>query len=139
FNDRTMLGVDVGITHCDRSEGARIVHVEAQTEKVHAGDEVPIWVDVVDFRGSTRRVVLNLKVAPDTPPGPLTVFVGDGNAATAYDLAQIPPDPQSLDQVLDFLARLRPPNSLNLLSYRSAPGAIVAGQALEGLPGSVAT
>jgi hypothetical protein len=28
---------------------------------------------------------------------------------------------------------------LNLLSYRSAPGAIVAGQALEGLPGSVAT
>ncbi|HKA37853.1 MAG TPA: SpoIVB peptidase S55 domain-containing protein [Thermoanaerobaculia bacterium] len=139
FHDLTILGVDVEITHSDRLEGARIVHVEAQKEKVHPGDEVPIWVDVVDFRGSTRRVVLNLKVAPDTPPGPLTVFVGDGNAATAYDLAQIPPDPQSLDQVLDFLARVRPPNSLNLLSYRSAPGAIVAGQALEGLPGSVAT
>jgi hypothetical protein len=139
FHDLTILGVDVEITHSDRLKGARIVHVEAQKEKVHPGDEVPIWVDVVDFRGSTRRVVLNLKVAPDTPPGPLTVFVGDGNAATAYDLAQIPPDPQSLEQVLDFLARVRPPNSLNLLSYRSAPGAIVAGQALEGLPGSVAT
>jgi hypothetical protein len=139
FHDLTILGVDVEITHSDRLKGARIVHVEAQKEKVHPGDEVPIWVDVVDFRGSTRRVVLNLKVSPDTPPGPLTVFVGDGNAATAYDLAQIPPDPQSLEQVLDFLARVRPPNSLNLLSYRSAPGAIVAGQALEGLPGSVAT
>jgi SpoIVB peptidase S55 len=139
FHDLTILGVDVEITHSDRLKGARIVHVEAQKEKVHPGDEVPVWVDVVDFRGSTRRVVLNLKVAPDTPPGPLTVFVGDGSAATAYDLALVPPDPQSLDQVLDFLARVRPPNTLNLLSYRAAPGAIVAGNALEALPPSVAT
>jgi hypothetical protein len=51
----------------------------------------------------------------------------------------VPPDPQSLDQVLDFLARVRPPNSLNLLAYRSAPGAVVAGDALQALPGSVAT
>src|SRR6266542_2312742 len=139
FHDLTILGVDVEITHSDRLKGARIVHVEAQKERVHPGDEVPIWVDVVDFRGSARRVVLNLKVAPDTPPGPLTVFVGDGSAATAYDLALVPPDPQSLDQVLDFLARVRPPNSLNLLAYRSAPGAVVAGDALQALPPSVAT
>jgi hypothetical protein len=139
FHDLTILGVDVEITHSDRLKGARIVHVEAQKERVHPGDEVPIWVDVVDFRGSTRRVVLDLKVAPDTPPGPLTVFVGDGSAATAYDLALVPPDPQSLDQVLDFLARVRPPNSLNLLAYRSAPGAVVAGDALQALPPSVAT
>jgi hypothetical protein len=139
FHDLTILGVDVEITHSDRLKGARIVHVEAQKERVHPGDEVPIRVDVVDFRGSTRRVVLDLKVAPDTPPGPLTVFVGDGSAATAYDLALVPPDPQSLDQVLDFLARVRPPNSLNLLAYRSAPGAVVAGDALQALPPSVAT
>ncbi len=139
FHDLTILGVDVEITHSDRVKGARIVHVEAQKERAHPGDEIPIWVDVVDFRGSTRRVVLNLKVAPDTPPGPLTVFVGDGSAATAYDLALLPPDPQSLDQVLDFLARIRPPNSLNLLSYRSAPGVVVAGDALQALPPSVAS
>jgi len=131
--------MDVEITHSDRVKGARIVHVEAQKERVHPGDEVPIWVDMVDFRGSTRRVVLNLEVAPDTPPGPLTVFVGDGSAATAYDLSLLPPDPQSLDQVLDFLARIRPPNSLNLLSYRSAPGVVVAGDALQALPPSVAS
>jgi SpoIVB peptidase S55. len=139
FHDLTILGVDVEITHSDRLKGARLVHVEAQKERVHPGDEVPIWVDVVDFRGSTRRVVLNLEVAPDTPPGPLTVFVGDGSAATAYDLSLLPPDPQSLDQVLDFLARIRPPNSLNLLSYRSAPGVVVAGDALQALPPSVAS
>jgi SpoIVB peptidase S55 len=139
FHDLTILGVDVEITHSDGLKGARIVHVEAQKERVHPGDEVPIWVDVVDFRGSTRRVVLNLEVAPDTPPGPLTVFVGDGSAATAYDLSLLPPDPQSLDQVLDFLARIRPPNSLNLLSYRSAPGVVVAGDALQALPPSVAS
>lgn len=139
FNDLTILGVDVEIAHSDRLKGARIVHVEAQKERAHPGDDVPIWVDIVDFRGSARRVVLNLEIAPDTPPGPLTVFVGDGSAATAYDLGLLPPDPQSLDQVLDFLARIRPPNSLNLLSYRSAPGVVVGGDALQGLPPSMAT
>jgi hypothetical protein len=48
------------------------------------------------------------------------VFVGDGSAATSATFRSIR-DPQSLDQVLDFLARLRPANSLNLLAYRRAP------------------
>jgi hypothetical protein len=137
FHDLTILGVDVEISHSDRLQNARVVHVEAQKERVRPGEEVPVWVDLVDFRSSNRRVVMNLKIPPDTPPGPLTVFVGDGSAATAYDLAMLPPDPQSLDQVLDFLARVRPPNSLNLLSYRKAPGAIVGGDALTALPPSV--
>ena len=137
FQDLTILGVDVEISHSDRLQSARVVHVEAQKDRVRPGEKVPIWVDLVDFRGSGRRVVMNLKIAPDTPPGPLTVFVGDGSAATAYDLAMLPADPQSLEQVLDFLARVRPPNSLNLLSYRKAPGAVVGGDAMAALPPSV--
>jgi hypothetical protein len=97
-----------------------------------------VRVDVVDFRGGSRRVMLELDVPKDTPPGPLTVFVGDGNSATAYDLALYPADPQSLDQVLDFLSRMRPPNSLNLIAYRRAAGAVVAGQPLAALPPSIA-
>jgi len=92
----------------------------------------------VDFRGGLRRVMLELDVPSDTPPGPLTVFVGDGNSATAYDLAVYPADPQSLDQVLDFLSRMRPPNSLNLIAYRRAAGAVVSGQPLAALPPSIA-
>jgi hypothetical protein len=94
-------------------------------------------VDLADFRGSNRRVVMNLKVPEDTPPGPLSVFVGDGSSATAYDLGLVPADPQSLDQVLDFLARVRPANTLNLLAYRSSPGAVVAGEAMAALPPTV--
>ncbi len=137
FRDLTIQSVDVEITHSDRLQSARVVHVEAQKERVRAGEEVPIWIDLVDFRGSSRRVVMTLKIPSDTPPGPLNVFVGDGSAATAYDLGAVPPDPQSLDQVLDFLARVRPPNSLNLLSYRKAAGAIVAGEPLPSLPPSL--
>lgn len=137
FRDLTILGMDVEISHSDQLRGARIVHVEAQKERVHPGEEVPVWIDLADFRGSNRRVVMNLKVPRDTPPGPLTVFVGDGSAATVYDLALLPSDPHSLEQVLDFLARVRPPNSLNLLAYRRAPGAIVAGEALPALPPSI--
>jgi len=138
FRDLTILGVDVEIAHSDRLQRARIVNVEPRKERLRAGESVPVWVDLVDFRGGSRRVVLDLQVPPDTPPGPLTVFVGDGNAATAYDLSLYPSDPQSLDQVLDFLSRMRPANSLNLLAYRRASGAVVAGEPLAALPPSIA-
>ncbi|MEO8189450.1 MAG: SpoIVB peptidase S55 domain-containing protein [Acidobacteriota bacterium] len=137
FRDLTILGMDVEISHSDRLQSARVVHVEARKERVRPGEQVPVWVDLVDFRGSSRRVVMTLKVPADTPPGTLNVFVGDGTSATAYDLAAVPPDPQSLDQALDFLGRIRPANSLNLLSYRRAPGAIVGGEPLPSLPPSV--
>ncbi|MEP7131792.1 MAG: SpoIVB peptidase S55 domain-containing protein [Acidobacteriota bacterium] len=137
FRDLTILGMDVEISHSDRLQSARVVHVEARKERVRPGEEVPVWIDLVDFRGSSRRVVMTLKVPADTPPGTLNVFVGDGTSATAYDLAAVPPDPQSLDQALDFLGRIRPANSLNLLSYRRAPGAIVGGEPLPSLPPTV--
>lgn len=134
FHDLAIRGVEVDIVHSDRLQRARVVHVEAQKEKVRPGDSVPVWVDLEDFRGGPRRVVMTAKIPADTPPGPLTVFVGDGSAATAYDFSLYPPDPHSLPQVLDFLSRVRPPNTLNLLAYRSAPGAVVNGEPLAGLP-----
>jgi hypothetical protein len=136
FRDLAIRGVEIDIAHSDRLQSARVVHVEAQKERVHPGDAVPVWVDLEDFRGGTRRVVLTAKVPTDAPAGPITVFVGDGNAATAYDLALYPADPHSLDQVIDFLGRVKPANTLNLLTYRSAPGALVNGEALAGLPPS---
>jgi hypothetical protein len=138
FRDLPILGVDVEIAHSDRLQNGKIVNVEPAKERFRAGERVPVRVDVVDFRGGSRRITLELDVPKDTPPGPLNVFVGDGNAATAYDLAVYPADPQSLDQVLDFLGRMRPPNSLNLIAYRRTPGAVVAGEPLPALPPSVA-
>ena len=138
FRDLPILGVDVEITHSDRLQNGRIVNVEPRKERFRAGERIPVRVDVVDFRGGSRRTTLDLEIPKNTPPGPLTVFVGDGNAATAYDLAVYPADPQSLDQVLDFLGRMRPPNSLNMIAYRRAAGAVVAGEPLAALPPSVA-
>lgn len=138
FRDLPILGVDVEIKHSDRLQNGRIVNVEPRKERFRAGERVPVRVDIVDFRGGSRRITLDLEIPKNTPPGPLTVFVGDGNAATAYDLAVYPADPQSLDQVLDFLGRMRPPNSLNLIAYRRAAGAVVAGEPLAALPPSVA-
>jgi hypothetical protein len=132
FRDLTIQGVEVEINHSDRLQSARIVHVEARRGCGRRG--VLVLVDLEDFRFGPGRGVMTAKVPEDAPPGPLTVFVGDGNAATAYDLSLYPADPHSLDQVLDFLARVRPPNSLNLLAYRSASGAVVNGQPLAALP-----
>jgi hypothetical protein len=137
FQDLTITGLDVDIRHSDRLQSARIVNVEADRGKVRPGETVPVRVDLVDFRGSTRRVPLEVHIPENTPAGPVNVFIGDGAAATAYDLALYPPDPRSLSQVLDFLARVRPPNSLNLLADRRALGAVVGGEPLAALPPTV--
>ena len=50
--------VEIEIVHSDRLQSARIVHVEAQKERVRPGDSVPVWIDLEDFRGGPRRVVM---------------------------------------------------------------------------------
>jgi hypothetical protein len=139
FHDLAIDGIDVSIEHSDDLKNARITEVEPEKDRVQPGETVMIRVGLQDFRGPARHLVLALPIPPGTPPGPLTVFVGDGLSATAFDLALFPADPRSLDQVLDFLDRLKPANSVNLLAYRTGAGAVVAGQELAALPPSVFT
>ncbi len=70
FRDLAIRGVEVDITHSDRLQSARIVHVEATKERVHPGDVVPVRVDLVDFRGGPRRVAMTARAPVDVPPGP---------------------------------------------------------------------
>ncbi|MGH9441397.1 MAG: SpoIVB peptidase S55 domain-containing protein [Thermoanaerobaculia bacterium] len=137
FHDLAIDGIDVAIEHSDVLKNARITGVVATKDRVRPGETVPLFVSLQDFRGSTRRVALSLPVPAGTPPGPLTVFVGDGISATAFDLSLFPADPRSLEQVLDFLDRLKPANSVNLLAYRAGPGAMVSGEELPALPPSI--
>jgi len=139
FRDLAIDGIDVAIEHSDDLKNARITEVEPEKDRVQPGETVMVRVGLQDFRGTARHLMLALPIPAGTPPGPLTVFVGDGLSATAFDLSLFPTDPRSLDQVLDFLDRLKPANSVNLLAYRSGTGAVVAGQELAALPPSVFT
>ena len=137
FHDLAIDGINVSIQHSDDLKSARITEVEPEKDRVRPGETVKVRVGLQDFRGTARHLVLALPIPPGEPPGPLTVFVGDGISATAFDLSLFPADPRSLDQVLDFLDRMRPANSVNLLAYRNGPGAVVAGQELAALPPTV--
>jgi SpoIVB peptidase S55 len=139
FHDLDIESITVEMIHSDALSSARVTSVEAGKDRIHPGETVPVRVTLQDFRKGPRDLTIDLPIPVGTPPGPLTVFVGDGAAATAFDLALFPPDPRSLDQVLDFLARIRPANSVNLFVYRKAPGVVLAGQPLPGLPPSVAS
>jgi hypothetical protein len=137
FHDLAIDGIDVAIEHSDDLKNARITEVEPEKDRVRPGETVMVRVGLQDFRGTARHVMLALPIPAETPPGPLTIFVGDGLAATAFDLSLFPADPRSLEQVLDFLDRLKPANSVNILAYRNGPGAVVAGRELSALPPSV--
>ncbi len=137
FHDLAIDGINVSIEHSDELKSARITEVEPEKDRVRPGETVKVRVGLQDFRGTARHLTLSLPIPPGEPPGPLTVFVGDGLSATAFDLSLFPADPRSLDQVLDFLDRMRPANSVNLLAYRNGAGAVVAGRELAALPPTV--
>jgi hypothetical protein len=137
FRDLAIEGIDVSIVHSDELKNARITKVELDRDRVHPGETVGVTVTLQDFRGQPRQLQMEMPIPKSTPPGPVTVFLGDGASATAFDLALFPARPQSLDQVLDFLDRLRPANTVNLLAYRPANGAVVAGEELAALPPSM--
>jgi hypothetical protein len=137
FHDLSIEGIDVAIEHSDVLKNARITDVVPEKDRVKPGETVPLTVSLQDFRGSTRRISMSLPIPAGTPPGPLTVFVGDGLSATAFDLSLFPADPRSLEQVLDFLDRLKPANTVNLLAYRPGAGAVVSGEELPALPPSI--
>jgi len=139
FHDLPIDGINVSIQHSDELKNARIIEVEPEKDRVRPGETVMIRVGLQDFRGIARHLSLALPIPAGEPPGPLTVFVGDGLSATAFDLSLFPADPRSLEQVLDFLDRMRPANSVNLLAYRNGAGAVVAGQELAALPPTVFT
>ena len=135
FHDLAIRGVDVEIAHSDRLQSARIVHVEAQKERVRPGDAVPVWVDLEDFRGGPRRVVMLAKVPADAPAGSddgLRRRRQRGDGVRPVALSAGPP-----------LARPGPrlPRRACVRRTRStcsptapAPGAVVAGEPLAALP-----
>lgn len=137
FEPLRIRAIDVDLAQSYGLESSTITEVRPDRPRAHPGDVVEVGVALRRYRGATREVAMKFTVPPQTPPGPLTIFVGDGNSATAFDLSLVPAEPQTLPQLLGLLRRLRPANTVNLLAYRMAGGQLLAGAALPALPPTV--
>ncbi|MGL4551654.1 MAG: SpoIVB peptidase S55 domain-containing protein, partial [Gemmataceae bacterium] len=120
---------------------ADIEAVEPASAEYAAGDTVRVNVTLKPYRGPRRRVVVELKLPDDLPPGDYTALVADEPSSARQDVRNHPGllYPTSADQVLDALDVLTRAKrtTLTVRLPLGAHGVVSGGRAMPTLPGSM--
>src|SRR5262249_19351014 len=105
--------------------------------RVKAGENVTARVVVSPYRGPDQLVTREIPIPKETPPGILTLQVGDAVSINRVDEADGPIMPRSLDQLVTLINRLRRNDRVYIVASRSDTGAFLGGARLPNLPPSV--
>lgn len=129
--------IELELRTSEREEATTIERIWLDTTRPELGATHMLQVQLQDFRGD-KRVVRIPVTMPTQSTGALTLFVGGAPALTELENKDIDPGhPNSWADVLDGLNRTRRNNRVYVRLLSAAPGAVVAGGAMPGLPGSV--
>jgi hypothetical protein len=133
----TLDGVDLSITTSERPRTSTLERVWLDGAKVRPGTTVSLRVLLRTYRGDEviRTVPIDI---PANASGSLSVLVSDGAKLAQMEQRDArTAQPQSLDQMVRLLNRVRRNNRLYIRLLRQEGGAVINGEALAGLPPSV--
>ncbi|MGZ5494489.1 MAG: SpoIVB peptidase S55 domain-containing protein [Thermoanaerobaculia bacterium] len=140
FKAADIESVKLHVRHDDQVKVAHIVEATMQKPdngRVTAGDTVKVRAVLKPFRGDSFVETFDVRIPDDQPPGAAYLLVGSGTVANQIDFTLVPPDPRTLEQVVDVLRRLRPSTDLTVGLYSASDGAVTAGVYLPNLPPSI--
>jgi hypothetical protein len=103
------------------------------------GSVVPVRVQLRTRRGETVTETLSLEVPPSATGGSYTLLIADARTMDSVEQREMRQAfvPRDMDQLLRALNRLRTGNRIYARLTRAAGGAVVGGEYLPALPGSV--
>ena len=106
---------------------------------LHPGSSVPLRVQLRTHRGEVLTETLPLVIPQSAPPGTYTLLVTDGPTLDAVEQREMRQRfvPRDLPQLLRALNMLRGSNAVYARLTRPGSGAVVGGEFLPALPGSV--
>ena len=129
--------IELELHTSEREEATTIERVWLDTTRPRLGATHQLQVQLQDYRGDKRVISLPITM-PTQASGPLTLFVGSGAALTELEGKDLNPGrAANWSDVLASLNRTRRNNRVYVRLISSAPGTVVAGGTLPGLPGSV--
>ncbi|HUO83565.1 MAG TPA: SpoIVB peptidase S55 domain-containing protein [Thermoanaerobaculia bacterium] len=140
FEDAGLGRIEIRMRHEDELQTLRLLDatIDAPEDgQVNPGDIVRVRARVQPFREPARVEMFEIEIPASLPPGKAHLFIGSGTALNRLDFGLIPPDPRTLDQVIQVIERLRPSTELAVALYAEAEGIIADGQHLPGLPHSM--
>jgi len=140
FEKVTVERLDLNVTSYETTQSASIQRAWIErTGPVRAGSTVSVKVLLRTFRGDSVTETIPLAVPASAPAGNYSLLVADAAALTALEQREMrqPFIPKDLDQLVRAINGLRKSNHLYARLLRPVEGAIVSGEYLPSLPGSV--
>jgi hypothetical protein len=128
--------LDLTVRTSERVEATSIERAWLDTTQPKAGATHTLQVLVRNYRGDTETIAI--PVTMPSQPGPVTLLVSDAPTLSALEDRDLRPGRAT--NWTDLLSRLnstRRNNRLYVRLIKSAPGTVVAGTSLPGLPASV--
>jgi hypothetical protein len=133
----TLEGVDLRVTTSERPRTSTLERVWLDGAKVRPGTTVSLKLLLRTYRGDEviRTVPIDI---PANASGSLSVLVSDGAKLAQMEQRDArTSQPQSLDQMVRLLNKVRRNNRLYIRLLRQEDGAVINGEALGALPPSV--
>jgi hypothetical protein len=140
FQKVTVERLDLNVTSYETTQSASIQRAWIERAgPIRAGASVSVKVLLRTFRGDSVTETIPLAVPASAPAGSYSLLVADAAALTAVEQREMrqPFIPKDLDQLVRAINSLRKSNHLYARLVRPAEGAIVSGEYLPSLPGSV--
>ncbi len=140
FRKLTLEGFQVEVEAEESLRTARIERAWVDApQPLRAGSEASLRVQLRTHRGETLDETLPLAIPADAPGGSYSLLVADAPTMDAIEQREMrqPFAPHDFAQLLRALDKLRSGNTIYARLTRPGQGAIVGGEYLPALPGSV--
>lgn len=131
------LSIEIDTAESRRAASLQRIWVE-RSGPVRPGERVLAKAQLRSYRGELRTETLPVQVPASAAPGDYTLLVCDAETLNGIEQRELrqPFAPRDLDQLLKAINGLRHRHHLYARLLRPAPGVIVAGEYLPGLPPS---
>jgi hypothetical protein len=132
--------LDVSVDAVEALEAATLVRAWVDhSVPLRPGTVAPVRVHLRTHRGETLTETLQVAIPASAPTGSYTLLVADAATMDAVEQRETRQGfvPRDMDQLLRALNRLRAGNGIYARLTRPGGGAVVGGEYLPALPGSV--
>ncbi len=140
FADAPIRSIRLRLRHNDGLRVATLAQASIEPladGEVNPGDTLRVRALLRPYRGAPFTETFEITVPRSARAGAAYLFVGSGRVATRLDFSLVPPDPQSLTQVVDVIERLGSATDLTVALYGESEGIVSAGVYHPKLPPSV--
>ncbi len=136
FDGLEIGGITLNFTSSDGSKTASIERIAVDRSQVRPGETVEVQAFARTDSGKVLVQRIPVKIPEDTPAGPLSIMVADGNSIQQNAAIQ-QFVPKNLPELIDTINKMKTSDHLYVQTFRTTSGAIIGISEMPNLPPSM--